>query len=74
MHPRKKAKLVCSSKDLDRSTILSSYHTPSIHKLWRVRFCDNDSHKRLIINRWGYHYKPSEEWRIYVVKFKKKKS
>lgn len=73
MHPQKKAKLVYSSKDLDRSTVLSSPHTPSLDKLWRVRFQDDSCYKRLIINRWGYHYKPSEEYIKYVVKFKKKK-
>jgi hypothetical protein len=72
MHPHKKSKLVYSSKCEERTTILSFQYTPSIEKIWKVRFHDGSSYKRLIINKWGYHYKPSEEWKRLNFKFGKK--
>lgn len=71
MRPQKKATLVYSSKAYDRATVLSTPDTSSIERLFRVVF-NNDSRKRLIINRWGYHYKPSDEWKALNFKFKRK--
>ena len=66
----KKPVLVYSSKSESRWNILSSEDTTPEEKLMRVIFTDRDSHKRLRINRYGYQYRPSEEWKAYRFKLK----
>lgn len=68
-----KPTLVYSSKNESRLHILSSADTAPEEKLMRVIFVDRDAHKRLRINRYGYHYKPSEEYKSFTFKLKLKK-
>lgn len=72
--PRKKATLVWSERDHDRSTIQILDNTASAFLLMDKVFAyTGEQSKRLTISKHKYFYAPSEEYKQYVVRFKRTK-
>lgn len=67
-----KGTLVWSAMDHDRSTILVLDHTDAATRFFHKVFSRIDA-KRLTITRNKYFYAPSEEYRNFVVRFKRTK-
>ena len=68
----RKATLVWSAMDHDRSSILVLDHTDSATKFFHKVFAGSQS-KRLTISRNKYFYAPSDEYRQHILRFKRAK-
>jgi hypothetical protein len=67
-----KGTLIWSAMDHDRSSILVLDHTDHATRFFHRVFARTDS-KRLTITKHKYFYAPSDEYRQYLLRFKRTK-
>ena len=66
------ATLVWSSRDYERTNILVLDHTDNATRFFHKVFAKVES-KRLVITRNKYFYAPSDEYKSYIVRYKRVK-